>query len=558
MFENAIRLWKNRKEYKSSTLQGRLILFFALVVCSVLLLFTLMLMLFGITGSGRAAAYRYFESELSYISTAIEKDFGHISATGIQLGEQLSNEGDNFFRKNSITASELSDNPAIAEAFLAEGLDKLLSVAEHNACGGVFVVLDVNASGDMSSGKRTGFFIKKTQPVSSATLTAKPYCLRGSATLARENGIELLGQWQMQYDESELDFFYSVMDTAKANPDLPLSRLYYWIDRVCLNGNSEKGLLLCVPLRCEDGTVFGICGIEVSDRMFKMLYSPNESEYQGVFAIVAPRSQKVLYANRGLIAGNTYLTDKQMTGELAFYKEQSGFLFFIGEEQTYGGLNENVRFYSAGSPYEDEQWAVVTLMPKTLLDETIKGQETLLFVILAVLMAVSLAASVFVSKRYLHPIKKGLSSLRENGYDTDMPESGIVEIDSLFEDLALNIRAHKEEMERLSLEKQDAEARIAEAKTQIERLTNKRKREIDPNEYARFLESLNTLTATERKIFEMYLEGKTPDEVLEALQIKDNTLKYHNRNIYGKLGVASRKQLLTYAAIMQQGEEITE
>ena len=30
--------------------------------------------------------------------------------------------------------------------------------------------------------------------------------------------------------------------------------------------------------------------------------------------------------------------------------------------------------------------------------------------------------------------------------------------------------------------------------------------------------------------------------------IKENTLKYHNRNIYSKLGVSSRKQLLQIAA----------
>lgn len=59
---------------------------------------------------------------------------------------------------------------------------------------------------------------------------------------------------------------------------------------------------------------------------------------------------------------------------------------------------------------------------------------------------------------------------------------------------------------------------------------------------------LSLLTPTERTIFDLYLEGRSTKEVMKALNITENTLKYHNKNIYGKLGVSSRKQLLGIAA----------
>ena len=62
-----------------------------------------------------------------------------------------------------------------------------------------------------------------------------------------------------------------------------------------------------------------------------------------------------------------------------------------------------------------------------------------------------------------------------------------------------------------------------------------------------FEESLKSLTPTERTIYNHYLDGKTTKEVLELLNIKENTLKYHNKNIYGKLNVSSRKQLVEIA-----------
>lgn len=61
------------------------------------------------------------------------------------------------------------------------------------------------------------------------------------------------------------------------------------------------------------------------------------------------------------------------------------------------------------------------------------------------------------------------------------------------------------------------------------------------------LEQLPRLTYTERLIYDLYLQGKSTKEVLQEMNIKENTLKYHNKNIYGKLGVSSRKQLLETA-----------
>ncbi len=70
--------------------------------------------------------------------------------------------------------------------------------------------------------------------------------------------------------------------------------------------------------------------------------------------------------------------------------------------------------------------------------------------------------------------------------------------------------------------------------------------------YEYFISNLSTLTPTENKIYDLYLSGKKTKEVLDILGIKENTLKYHNKNIYSKLGVSSRKQLLQYASMKKQ------
>ena len=67
---------------------------------------------------------------------------------------------------------------------------------------------------------------------------------------------------------------------------------------------------------------------------------------------------------------------------------------------------------------------------------------------------------------------------------------------------------------------------------------------IPSEQIALFLSGLQSLTPKEKKLFDCYVAGMTTAEIMEQLQIKENTLKFHNKNLYSKLGVSSRKQLL--------------
>jgi len=74
----------------------------------------------------------------------------------------------------------------------------------------------------------------------------------------------------------------------------------------------------------------------------------------------------------------------------------------------------------------------------------------------------------------------------------------------------------------------------------------------DKQRYFEFTENLKTLTPTEHTVFELYADGRSSKDILAKLGIKENTLKYHNKNIYSKLGVSSRKELLSLASLLNK------
>ncbi len=546
MLKQVFALWNKEKTKKGTTLHRRLLLFFIFVSVSLILAFTLLLSMFGINGKEQKLIQNHLTTELSIIADEIDGDFGRIALGGISIADDIAEKTDDFFAENGIAVNELSNHPQLIESLLSQYMSTLLNTVNNRICGGVFIMLDASVTPDAEYSK-SGVFLKKTQPTVTDSLGVKVHYLRGPSTLARDNGIMLLGQWKMEYDAEVQDLFDKVVQTARDNPDLPLSRLYYWTGRTVLKNNSEAGFLLCVPLRCEDGTVFGLCGIEVSDRLFKSLYTPEGGTYENIFTVMAPNCDTGLCTSKGLIAGNYYLTGNHWSKDLSFKGTHDGFIHYDDGDENYGGKREMLNLYSAGSPYQEESWSVAVLMPKDILHSAVTGNIKQFIYIVVVLLIVSVAISYFISHRYLRPVNDALHSIKNKPHD-ERNSTPYSEINDLFEFLAEQSRKHEETVGQLHSEKTELQAQYD--KSQAE-LASERLAKANPDDFEMFMDSLKTLTTKERTIFELYLEGKKSKEIMEIAEINQNTLKYHNKNIYSKLGISSRKQLLEFASLMK-------
>lgn len=135
------------------------------------------------------------------------------------------------------------------------------------------------------------------------------------------------------------------------------------------------------------------------------------------------------------------------------------------------------------------------------------------------------------------------------------------EITDLFAYLARQDQINEAELDRLRREKTDAisaadalQIKMDETARQNERLAYSRKDEIDPDDYETFKSGLAMLTAKEREVFDLYLQGKGVKEITSLLGLQESIVRFHNRNIYSKLGVHSLKQLLRYAAVLKLEE----
>ena len=161
---------------------------------------------------------------------------------------------------------------------------------------------------------------------------------------------------------------------------------------------------------------------------------------------------------------------------------------------------------------------------------------------LGALALISLLAAAFISRRYIAPVLKTLEGIKTGGDYAALPKTQYAEINDLLEFLTVQDEAAAAALA-------EAEARAVQTAAAADRLLSS---EISPESYQFFLERLETLTPAERRVFDLYVQDKKAQEIAETLNLSISTVKYHNGNIYGKLEVGSRKELLTYIRYMRR------
>jgi len=281
--------------------------------------------------------------------------------------------------------------------------------------------------------------------------------------------------------------------------------------------------IMLVPVKANDDSICGICGLELSDLYFRLSYPSHGTSFGSMVTVVAPVVDNRLYLSKGMTGGlkGTYLYDT----DYLTIEEGKYFNTYTDGSNEYLGVQTRINLKMFGG---DEVY-VVTFVPKVsylradYLDRTIWLIGALCF------LAVTLLISFYLSRRFAQPISKVITALQ-----TEEPvvesSSGITEIDTLLR----YIRSKSQQNSEGTLPPDIAEL------------------------FNTFAAHATALTPTERSIVKYYADGKDINEVAELAFISIHTVRKHNANIYQKLGVGSRDELMLYIELFRRCNRLNE
>lgn len=500
-------------------MQRKLFLYWSSMLLVLLSVFLVVLAVTGAFSALDRKMQQILEARQKNVISDLSSQFGRMTAHGVALSEQSSA----FIGNQLFTApiASLNDDPErIAE--LESTLYGYLAASLQSApCSGAFLVLDAttNTQAPGARTSRAGLYLRLANLSSKSAANPDVVFYRGVADIARDHRLELHNRWRLEFDTSMLPVYDVILERAPGR----LAESAVWTERICLTGTWESAMLLMVPVQGNDGSVLGVCGLELSEGYFMLSYPSEETELGRAVTLLAPMDGDSFLLSRAMAGRQeeTYLN----TEDVLKVKEGKYFNRYTGSSQTFLGLHTKLDLRTEdGSPLY-----AVTLIPQ---DAFVRAR-TLEWAVRAtgavVILAVLLALSAHLSWSFAQPFSQSLEAMRNEGR-LGAEGSGVSEIDELFDILQAKTQA----------------AGGSQLPSNIEDL------------FSSFAHRAASLTPTEHNILRYYAEGKGINEVAEHACISINTVRRHNANIYQKLGVGSREELLLYIELFRRCDRLDE
>ena len=482
-----------------------------------------------------------FQNE--FYTRQIEKYFDDLSMMSEMLASDSSDIIDKYLTENEIHMSALNDSQLYTEGAQKALFPKLKEELLKADASGAFIMLNATVNtGEADSDKsRTGlYFQRSTLDRTDETLLL----FRGSAELGRKNGVMPHRKWRLEF---KTDF---VPQTKKFfNETIVEEKNSLLTDIFTLNGTSEEAMAFLTPLFGADGSYYGVCGFEISKNYFKDFFAQPTRLDQLTCTFSKTTEDGRIDCDNVFWAGVFNGYSLKPNGTLV-PKKMSDALFELAGENTFVAAGKEVTI--CGTAY-----TLIAMQPKSEFDKTVAINVAKIVSVCFLLVFSAVMLCVVFSRKFVSPVIKSLERIRMQEHAGT--KSDIIEIDDLFVYLAgqdklreIETENLKRRNEELAIVTETQNNEIGKRQAEIDRLAYSRKNEIDPDDYEAFRIGIKELTKTEKTVFDLYLQGKTADEIAVALNIRESTLKFHNHNILEKLGVSSRKQLLRYATLLKQ------
>lgn len=507
------------------------IIFFSITLLTAVFI---ILSISGVFSLENKEAINLFENELNHVADNINKDFNDISAKSITLAKFLNKNIEKILKKNNISIGDLKEHPEIYNELLEAECKILITALLHTKSSGIFMILDGTINPDLpySDYTKAGLYIRNIEPNISNLETSNLYLVRGPVNIAKNNDILIHPRWEMEFDINKDTFFSDTMEKVKNNFEQPLSKIFYWHTDRTLDSTADKAMLCIVPLIATDGTIYGVCGFEVSSLLFKLSYMPDITVSDAVFTMLSKLEDNTFNLMLSFISAKhpALIPDELSDTTLSYQKKQKSLIKYFGTSGQFIGLHKTIALYADDSPYKDEEWAVSVMIPANDYKKVVGNINRRVIFLLLILFLLAIAASFWISKFYLKPITETIDKMKQIKPSV-IVKTNIAEIDDLLEFLS----------------RQD---RDTETKAQMNNTLNTDIPNIKM--LKEFLNNIQTLSPAERAVFDLYMEGYTGKEIAEKLYLSINTIKTHNRRIYEKMNVSSRNELMVYIKMMKE------
>ncbi|MBC3515958.1 EAL domain-containing protein [Neobittarella massiliensis] len=346
------------------------------------------------------------------------------------------------------SADELMGDLDLSTDVLRTLSPELLYLLRLNAVTGAFVVLGQPTTAQLEAETLSlpGLYVRDLDPSTNNANNSDLLLERCPIALSKELGISTDTRWSPQFtfspqqDPDSFAFFKNPYTATINYADADDDELCYWSRPFYLSQDDIPVITYSIPLRDESGTLLGVMGIELScDYLTRQLnYSELATENQGGYLLAVGQSESNRF-DKVLMSGPTCLQQFGSRSQIdlaAAPISGNSYQIDAGSLQTGDkvfGCVQYLHLYDRNSPFEQDQWALIGVVPKTaLLGFSSKLHATLL-ISLVLSLGIGVVGVWAVARKFSQPMVRLSGKVRQSTSPAalSLESIGIAEIDDL-------------------------------------------------------------------------------------------------------------------------------
>lgn len=510
MFRRKIKDIQEHAKNRGISLERRLFLYWLIMVLAVMAAVFVVLIVAGVFSNDARKLGGTLSVQQKNTTMTFNKLIDTLNAQNLALSEQITREVADILETEERTFKDLDNNPELITRIEERMCFYLQTIVRSRSCSGAYFILDAttNTEAPGADRSRMGLYLRSGNVGTDGMANQYITFFRGVADVARKENIQMHNRWNLEFDIDNVPGYEILMDFDGKR----ILDSCYLSNRVTLFGTWEQVVLLSVPVVLE-GKVRGVCGVELSELFFNLVFPAVESPYGNMVTVVAPIADKRLLLD-GAISGKTDGTYFTTDGTLLI-KNGEHYNTYSDGSRTYFG--NHIVIPKAVDGRSD--LTLVTLVPEISYQSSVAKNRTFWLCGGLGFLVLMLLAAMFLTRRFMLPIQKQIRALKDQKEPQEKSNSGIIEIDEL---LAYMYARQA---------KPDEESKMPPGMEEL---------------FFDFARRVETLTPMERTVLQYYINGFSVNEIAEKEFISLSTVRKHNSNINRKLGVSTREELLLY------------
>ena len=356
-----------------------------------------------------------------------------------ELAQSINRKTQAAIEQGAIRLDLLENDSKEASKLIGMICTDMIETMYRNKNSGIYVIFNTSSL-DGNVEPKTGFHVRDFDPTVNATTQYSDLLLEcAPISTVKAMNISTDTGWDTRYDFGTAygDYFRTpFMEAYRAMRKLEA------VDYACWNSSAQSslpsGLTYSMPLMLEDGTLYGVLGVELLDDYVgdSLPYDELGFGTDGTY-MLALFDKGTNRATLKMVSGKTRLRRGET---IALTPGKDGSYAFEQDGKKIVTQMDRLTVYDMYAPFDSETWVLMGATTAQSLYAFSKRVSRMILLAIALMLIFDAAGSVLIARRLSKPIEKlskevDIARMNENGIPR-LSITGIREIDHFAEAFA--------------------------------------------------------------------------------------------------------------------------